>query len=72
MDDFQHSPFGNMSDRDILIRLATQGETIQARLNEHGKRLKALEVVRNWGGGVGAGIALVWTVLKLHVSVKQQ
>ena len=57
-----------MTDREILILLA---KTVPGRLNDHGKRLRALEVVRNYTGGIGAGIALVWSGLKLHLMVGQ-
>ena len=47
--------FGHLSDREILIIVATEQTTIQGRLNDHGKRLKALE----WSVGTATGAAAI-------------
>ena len=48
-----------MADKDdeilrAIVRLETKMDTANERLHDHGKRLRALEAVRNWGAGVVA------------------
>lgn len=68
MSDESEIDIGKLSDREILILLA---RTVPGRLNDHGKRLRALEQVRNWAGGIGTGVAFLWAALKLNIKVDQ-
>lgn len=43
MGDYQKPDFGHLSDREILIIMATQSDVIHGRIEDHGKRLRALE-----------------------------
>ena len=58
-------------DRDMLIRIDQRTETIVERLNDHGKRIRALETWKNTALGVclaaGAtlGVAAKWIKLRL-------
>lgn len=63
--------FGKLSDREILILMAKGQETYESRLNDHGRRLRALEAFRNWATGAGAVAAAVGTALKLNFKVSQ-
>ena len=63
--------FGKLTDREILILLARGQEVYESRLNDHGRRLRALEAFRNWAAGAGAVAAAVGAALKLNVKVSQ-
>lgn len=63
--------FGKLSDREILILLAEGQKVYEARLNDHGKRLRALETFRNWATGAGAAAAGIAGLLKLNVRIGQ-
>jgi len=53
MDDFQERVISGLS------RIEQQLKTTDERLNDHGQRLRALERIKNWAAGVGAGLALL-------------
>lgn len=57
-----------LSDREILILLA---RTVPGRLNDHGKRLRDLERVRNWAAGAGALGIVVAKALGIKLSASQ-
>lgn len=57
-----------MSDREILVFLA---KTVPGRLNDHGKRLRALETFRNWATGAGTVIGGLIGLSKLNVKFGQ-
>ena len=61
---------GKLSDREILVLLASGQKTINDRLSNHGERLRALETFRNVLAGGGTVIAAVVAALKLTVLVK--
>lgn len=57
---------------ELLIRLDTKLDTALERLNDHGSRLRALEMFRNWATGAGAVAALVVGAMKLNLTVGQK
>lgn len=57
-----------LTDREILILLA---RTVPGRLNDHGKRLRALEQFRNWAAGAGAVGAAIAAMLKINLKASQ-
>ena len=58
-----------LTDRQILILLA---RTMPGRINDHGRRLRALETFRNWASGAGVVAGMVLGALKLNISVGQK
>jgi hypothetical protein len=65
--DINKPDFGQMSEREILIVVATEQNTIQQRLNDHGKRLRVLEGLAKTATGLGiaAGVVVGWIKLKV-------
>ncbi len=53
-----------------IVRLETKMDAANGRLEDHGKRLRALEAVRNWAGGVIAVIALAAAAVKVSFNSK--
>ena len=62
MSDYQKPDFGHLSDREILIVVATEQSSIQERLGDHGKRLRVLERFAGTATGAAAiiGIVMGW------------
>lgn len=60
--DINKPDFGQLTDREILITLATQFTTSQERLNDHGKRIRVLEGLAKTATGLGiaAGVVIGW------------
>lgn len=54
-----------------IIRLESKMDVANGRLEDHGKRLRALEAFRNMAAGAGAIIGLAWAAIKVNISVKQ-
>lgn len=63
--------FGHLSDREILIIVATEQNTIQGRLHDHGKRLRVLEGLAKTATGAMAVIGLVAGWFRISAKVGQ-
>lgn len=61
---------GKLSDREILILLASQQKTVVGRLNDHGQRLRVLEGFAKTATGAIAIIGIVVGWFKVSASVK--
>jgi len=53
-----------------IVRLETKMDAVNGRLADHGSRLRALEAVRNWAGGVLAVLGLAAAAVKVSVNTK--
>jgi hypothetical protein len=61
--------FGQLSDREILIIVATEQHTIQQRINDHGQRLRVLEgFAKTAAGAVAiASVIVGWFKVEAHI-----
>lgn len=59
----------DMPDRELLIRIDERVENIMKRQDDHGRRLKALEISRNVAAGAGAvvGVVISWVKIKVMI-----
>lgn len=57
-------------DRDRLIRIDERMGQVLGRMDDHGKRLRALEVARNVATGISMATMVVLGWLKVKVSVQ--
>lgn len=53
-----------------IVRLETKMDVANGRITDHGKRLRSLEAVRNWAGGVLAVVGLAAAAIKVSVNTK--
>ena len=63
--------------KELLIRMDERGKRMEEkqdsfhdRMNDHGKRIKSLELYRNYVSGAGAVILAGLAAMKLRLSVK--
>lgn len=70
MSDYRKPNFGHLSDREILIVVATEQATIQERLNDHGQRLRVLEGLAKTALGALSIIGIVGGWFKVSASIK--
>jgi hypothetical protein len=61
---------GKLSDREILVLLASNQKTVHGRLNDHGQRLRFLEGVAKTATGAAAVVGFVIGWFKINASVK--
>lgn len=59
-----------MSDRELLIRLDVKMDACIGRLDDHGKRIRALETVRNMAAGASVIVAAVLGWFKVKASIE--
>lgn len=70
MSDYNKPDFGHLTDREILIVVATEQSTIQSRLNDHGKRIRVLEGLAKTISGMGIVAAIVAGWFKVNAKVQ--
>ena len=70
MSEYRKPNFGHLSDREILIIVATEQATIQERLNDHGQRLRFLEGLAKTATGALAIVGVVVGWMKISVRVQ--
>ena len=56
---------------ELLIRMDAKMETVAGRLDDHGRRLKALEQFRYWTGGIGTVAAALWAKAQFKIGLTQ-
>lgn len=71
MSDESEIDLGKLSDREILLLLAQGQRVFNARLNDHGTRLRSLEAFRNWAAGAGAVGLVVAGMLGIKLKASQ-
>lgn len=70
MSEYNKPDFGKLSEREILIIVATDMTTVQGRLNDHGKRLRFLEGLAKTATGAIAIVGIVVGWMKINVRVQ--
>lgn len=70
MSEYNKPDFGKLTEREILIIVATDMAVVQGRLNDHGQRLRFLEGMAKTASGALAIVGVVVGWMKISVRVQ--